>query len=342
VKTPPAIALLAGGLLAVVTGVRGASDPGPEAPPFDPVEEYQAHSSVDAHVARDSAQIMDDLFFLASDELEGRAMGSPGGAQARDRIVEGFQAAGVGPPQDTDRVQRFEARRWSRAGSGDVAILEGANVLGWVPGTGPDGALMVITAHYDHVGVRSGQIYNGADDNASGTAALLSIARYLAGAPLRQDVLLVALDGEERGLLGAEALLSADWLEVDRIGLNVNLDMVSRSDSVLFAAGAYHSPAIGPILEDVARDSPVVLRLGHDAPGVPGVDDWTRQSDHGAFHTRGIPFVYFGVEDHPDYHRPSDDADRVDPGFYMNSIRTILRAVRALDARAEEFGRKEQ
>jgi Zn-dependent M28 family amino/carboxypeptidase len=297
---------------------------------------------VDEHVAGDSVQIMEDLFFLASDDLEGRAMGSPGGARARDRIVKGFQAAGVGPPQGAEQVQRFEARRRSRPGSAETAALEGANVVGWVPGTSPDGALMVITAHYDHVGVRDGQIYNGADDNASGTAALLSIARYLSGAPLGRDVLLVALDGEERGLLGAEALLSAHWLDLDRVFLNVNLDMVSRSDSVLFASGAFHTPAIRPILEEVARDAPVTLRLGHDAPGVPGVDDWTRQSDHGAFHVRGIPFVYFGVEDHPDYHRPSDDADRVDPGFYLNSIRTILMAVRALDARAGEFRREEQ
>jgi Zn-dependent M28 family amino/carboxypeptidase len=297
---------------------------------------------VDEHVAGDSVQIMEDLFFLASDDLEGRAMGSPGGARARDRIVEGFQVAGVGPPQGAEQVQWFEARRRSRPGSAETAALEGANVVGWVPGRIPDAAIMVITAHYDHVGVRDGQIYNGADDNASGTAALLSIARYLSGAPLRQDVLLVALDGEERGLLGAEALLSSDWLDPDRVLLNVNLDMVSRSDSVLFAAGAFHTPAIRPILEEVARDAPVTLRLGHDAPGVPGVDDWTRQSDHGAFHVRGIPFVYFGVEDHPDYHRPSDDADRVDPGFYLNSIRTILMAVRALDARAGEFRREEQ
>jgi Zn-dependent M28 family amino/carboxypeptidase len=128
-------------------------------------------------------------------------------------------------------------------------------------------------------------------------------------------------------------------LDVGRIALNVNLDMVARSDSVLYAAGAYHTAALRPILEAVAREAPVTLLLGHDEPGIQGMDDWTRQSDHGAFHARGIPFVYFGVEDHPDYHRPTDDAERIDPGFYMNAIRTILMAVRTLDGRLDELSR---
>ncbi len=76
----------------------------------------------------------------------------------------------------------------------------------------------------------------------------------------------------------------------------------------------------------------MTLRLGHDRPGAPEGDDWTGASDHRAFHEAGVPFVYFGVEDHADYHRPTDDFERVDPGEYVRSVRTILGAVRALDA----------
>jgi hypothetical protein len=112
------------------------------------------------------------------------------------------------------------------------------------------------------------------------------------------------------------------------------MDMVARSDSLLFAAGTYHYPQLRPILESIERRGPVVLRYGHDQPeveGVEGEDDWTNSSDHGAFHAVGIPFVYFGVEDHEDYHRPTDDFERIDPDFFINAIRTVLAGVLAFD-----------
>ena len=115
------------------------------------------------------------------------------------------------------------------------------------------------------------------------------------------------------------------------IVLNVNMDMLARSDSLLFAAGTHHYPDLRPILEGVQARPPVVVRFGHDQRGVEGVQDWTGSSDHSAFHAQGIPFVYFGVEDHPDYHRPSDEFELVDPGFFLNAIRTVLASVLALD-----------
>jgi len=86
------------------------------------------------------------------------------------------------------------------------------------------------------------------------------------------------------------------------------------------------------VLESVADRAPLALRLGHDRPDAPEGDDWTTQSDHGAFHAAGIPFVYFGVEDHPDYHRPTDDFEAVNPADFVGAARTVLAALRALDA----------
>ena len=130
---------------------------------------------------------------------------------------------------------------------------------------------------------------------------------------------------------GAKILRERGWPE--EIVLNVNMDMVSRSDSLLFAAGPFHYPRLRPMLDAVAARPPVVLRFGHDQPGVEGVDDWTGSSDHRVFHQGGIPFVYFGVEDHDDYHRPTDEFDRVDQAFFLNAIRTVLAGVLALDER---------
>jgi hypothetical protein len=109
--------------------------------------------------------------------------------------------------------------------------------------------------------------------------------------------------------------------------------MVARGDKgELYAAGPHHWPATRPALETVAKRAPVKLSIGHDQPGARGNrDDWTSQSDHGVFHAAGIPFVYFGVEDHPDYHRPSDTADKINPAFFERAAQTILDAVMTLD-----------
>ena len=165
----------------------------------------------------------------------------------------------------------------------------------------------MVSAHYDHLGVRDGIIYPGADDNASGVAVLLAVARQLHVAAPRHPVLLVAFDAEELGLRGAEALVGSPLLPASTVALNVNLDMVSRNDdNEIFAAGTHqHTPSLKPILDDVQRRSAVKILFGHDRPMAKAgsVEDWTTQSDHGVFHEAGVPYVYFGVVDHADYHR---------------------------------------
>jgi hypothetical protein len=114
--------------------------------------------------------------------------------------------------------------------------------------------------------------------------------------------------------------------------MNVNLDMVSRSAAgELYAAGTYHYPFLEPSVDEVAERSTISLLKGHDSPGLPGGDDWTDASDHGPFHEVGIPFIYFGVEDHEAYHQPSDDFDGITPGFYADAVGTIADFLRVID-----------
>jgi Zn-dependent M28 family amino/carboxypeptidase len=153
---------------------------------------------------------------------------------------------------------------------------------------------------------------------------------------LRHTAVFAALDAEELGLQGARAFLDRPIVPASRIAIDVNLDMVSRSDrNQIYAAGTYHSPWLVPILEDVRRRAAVTLLFGHDRPGSGTLDDWTMQSDHGVFHQAGVPFVYFGVEDHPDYHKPTDTADKIDPAFYRNVVEMLLDAVLALDVKLD-------
>lgn len=264
---------------------------------------------------------------LASPELEGRATGSPGGLKARAWIVERVKAIGL-QPVGTGYLLPFTFTHRSTK-----ATAEGANVAGLCRGTMGAPEMLVITAHYDHLGVRNGTVFPGADDDASGVAVLLAIAEQCRKQPFRHDALFVAFDAEELGLEGAKAFVANPPVPKDRLRLNINMDMVSRNEKrELYAAGTFHWPATKPALEQVAKRAPVKLLFGHDRPKVAGQDDWTFQSDHGPFHAADIPFVYFGVEDHADYHKPTDTADKIEPTFFREAAETILDAVRTLDA----------
>jgi len=274
--------------------------------------------------AVDAARLIADVAVLAHDSMEGRAAGTEGNRRARAFLARALAETGARPlggAYDQPFEQPFD---WERG--------SGVNLVGAISGRGDDSEVIVLTAHYDHVGVREGQVFNGADDNASGVAALLEIGRRIAVDPLEHTLIVALVDAEELGARGARAFVAEPPVPLEHMALNINLDMVSRTDGLLWAGGASHTPALRPVLERVAARAPVTLRLGHDRPGAPEGDDWTQLSDHVAFHERGIPFVYFGVEDHPDYHRPTDDVERVDPGEYVAAVQTILMALRELDA----------
>jgi Zn-dependent M28 family amino/carboxypeptidase len=270
-------------------------------------------------------QLIEDVRVLSGDAMEGRGMGTQGGAMARTFIIRRF--ADVGLKTFGDSYEKpFEA------GAGGAAKIKAANVVGYVEGSKHPERFVVVTAHYDHLGVRGGQIYNGADDNASGVAALLQLAAHFAHARPANSIIFAALDGEEEGLLGARALVK--WLKDERrdVALDVNMDMVSHNErGELYASGAYHTPALAPALKLLAARAPVHLLLGHDRPE-QGHDDWTNQSDHYEFHKAGIPFVYFGVEDHKDYHKPTDDFETITQPFFVHAAETILDAVETFDA----------
>jgi Zn-dependent M28 family amino/carboxypeptidase len=305
------------GLLAGVLALGNASRP--------------AGAAAQGIQSADTASLMATVRVLAADSMEGRKAGTPGSVRAQAYLERRLAALGIAPLVSGYR-QRFALPR--DAGTG-------VNLLGVIRGRRFPGRYVVLTAHYDHVGIRGGQIYNGADDNASGTAAVLALAEIFQGTPPEQSVIVALLDAEEIGSPGARAFLEAGLVPRDSIVLNLNLDMVGHSEpGVLWAAGAAHTPGLRPVLDSVARIAPVTLKLGHDRSGIPGEEDWTGSSDHRVFQKAGIPFIYFGVEDHRDYHRPTDDADTLTPAFFGKAVGTILTATRKLDSLTSSGGRR--
>lgn len=277
----------------------------------------------------DDKKLIKHIAYLSADEMKGRKTGTPENEMAREYIIEEMKSSGLNTlyPDFTEEF-RFQSRREGKT-------LVGKNVIGFVPGT-ESKKIIVITAHYDHVGVgkvnaEGDSIFNGADDNASGTAALLEMAKYFAQNPPKHSLLFAALDGEEMGLQGAKALVADFPHDLDQIVLNINMDMISRNEKgELYASGTYHHPDLKAILEEASQGKKPELKFGHDLPGT-GSDDWTKSSDHGAFFEKDIPHIYFGVEDHEDYHKQSDEFKNIDPQFLIEATNLILACILRFD-----------
>ena len=276
-----------------------------------------------------TTKLMSRLSALSADSMEGRRAGTPGSQRARRWIIGELTAMGAKPiGASFEQAVTLPAR----AGSD----TRGANIVARIPGTRSSGPVIVITAHYDHLGVRNGQIYNGADDDASGCVALLTIAERLLKEPPQHDVVLVFFDNEEGGMHGSKTFVASGLVPLDGIGLEVSLDMIARQDGkALWVSGLSHYPMLKPLADAAARASSIPIRFGHDTKDLKPGDDWTNSSDHAAFHAKGIPFLYLGVEDHADYHQPGDDADKVDPTFYRGTVDFAFAVVREADKRVD-------
>ena len=283
----------------------------------------------------DSAQLLRDLQVLSADDMQGRQVGTPGGEKARAYVMRRFKESGIQPFGDAyTHPFPFVGR------GGNQTERTGVNVVGVVNGKQPERRYIVLTAHYDHIGVRDGQVFNGADDNASGTAALIAIGKYFSGRPLDNALIVAAFDGEESGRLGANAFLKTPPVPVTSMVINVNLDMIGRDpEDKLYAVGTYAYPFLKPYLERVAATAPVKLLLGHDDPKRTDVEDWTRSSDHFAFHQQKIPFVYLGVEDFGQHHKATDDYETMSHDFYVRAVETAIRVIQEFDANLDAISK---
>lgn len=269
-------------------------------------------------------KLLKDIETLSADDMQGRGIGTEGGEKARKYVVSRFTESGIKPFGDS-YLHSFEFA--NRAGT----KFNGTNVLGFIEGTKFKDKYIVVSAHYDHVGTHDGKIFNGADDNASGTSALFALAAYFAKNKPLHTIIFAAFDGEESGLRGSRKFVETPPVAKEKIILNINMDMIAHNDkNELYASGTYHNPTLKPLLEKIAKTSKVKLLLGHDRPEQKR-DDWTNQSDHGSFHAAKIPFIYFGVEDHADYHQPTDDFAKINQVFYVHAVETILEAVKGFD-----------
>lgn len=205
----------------------------------------------------------------------------------------------------------------------NVELIEGYNVLGYIEGTDKKDELVVVSAHYDHLGKRAKDIYNGADDNGSGTSSVLEIAEALslakkAGKGPRRSVLCLLVTGEEKGLLGSEYYSENPIYPLDKTVVNVNVDMIGRTDKK-YGTNANYIYVIGSdrlstdlhyLNEKVNQDySGLTLDYKYNSEKDP--NRYYFRSDHYNFAKKGIPAIFFFSGVHEDYHRITDTVDKI-------------------------------
>lgn len=279
---------------------------------------------------------------LADDSMEGRLTGAPGGTRAARYIANEMKSIGLQPMGDSGYYQLVPVSATDssitlRSSFSDAAAGRhetAYNLLGLLRGSDPAlaGEVIVIDAHYDHLGigtpVAGDSIYNGADDDASGTVSVLAVARALAkGAPPRRSILFVLTTGEEEGLLGTRWLLAHFPLPFDSVVANLETEMIGRPDSLAGGEGkawltGYDRSTMGAMLKKA--------RIPIVADPRP-TQHFFERSDNIAFAERGIPaHTLSSFNLHADYHQPSDDLARIDFPHMTAVINAALEAVRLL------------
>jgi acetylornithine deacetylase/succinyl-diaminopimelate desuccinylase-like protein len=262
---------------------------------------------------------IDDIRYLSDDRLQGRMTGSPGADTAAAYLARRFQQVGLQPAAGGWFQSFTVAKEAPVAQSARVGGLVGRNVIGLLPGHDPNlrNEAVIVGAHYDHLGLggfgsldpdSTGKVHNGADDNASGAAMLIQIAARLAQVPPARTVLFIAFSGEELGLLGSAYYVKQPVYPLTTTSAMINLDMVGRlRNGRLIVYGTRTAKEFPALIDSLNWHAGFDLKAQGDGYG---------PSDQSSFYAAGRPVLHIFTDLHDDYHRTTDDWEKIDPeGF---------------------------
>ncbi|MGZ3900141.1 MAG: M20/M25/M40 family metallo-hydrolase [Bacteroidia bacterium] len=259
-------------------------------------------------------RIKKDVSYLASDELKGRGTGTEDEIKAANYIAAEFKNTGLSPFNNS-YLKAFSYKYNPNphdTSTKDIIEKKGNNVVGFLDNHAP--YTIVIGGHYDHLGLGhdhnsldanpDGKIHNGADDNASGTAGVIELARYFTGNKKTEpyNFLFICFSGEELGLLGSKKWCENPDIELAKINYMVNMDMIGRlgKENKLIVYGVGTSPSWVPLIDSLKTN----FSIKKDSTGIG-------PSDQTSFYLKDIPVLHFFTGQHEDYHKPGDDADKV-------------------------------
>ncbi|MCH8537025.1 MAG: M28 family peptidase, partial [Alkalimonas sp.] len=292
--------------------------------------------AVAAHSSEVSVQLLADIQQLASAEMQGRETGTEGAALARAYLKTRFKQLGLKPWQDRFAIP-FDYRQRGR-------LHQGVNLVARLPACDESSGTIVITAHYDHLGMRGRRVFYGANDNASGVAAMLAVAAKLQAKVQpcpKHHYVFVATDAEENGLHGSRTFVENPPIALEQILLNINLDMLARStpEGHLFITGARRSPELRRWLQQ-HRGRLRLHFLDHRGPRQRGSlireYDWPNSSDHAHFYRQGIPYLFFGGMPFPEYHSEKDRWELIDHDVLEQVFSVIWQTILWVESRSAQ------
>ncbi len=277
-----------------------------------------------------AAEMKTDLYIYASDEFEGRDTGEPGQKKAVEFLKKEYQKMGIPSAYGTDNyfqnipVAYFEGK----------AKNDSENVLAFIKGSEKPDEILVLSAHLDHIGHHDGEIYSGADDDGSGTVALLEMAEAFhlakkAGKGPKRSVLILHVTGEEKGLFGSRFYSENPVFPLANTVANINVDMIGRVDpehkdapNYVYVIGADRLSTGLDAAVTNANKNLIDFKLDYKYNDRNDKERIYYRSDHYNFAKNGVPSVFFFSGIHEDYHKPSDTPDKID--YPLMTTRTKL------------------
>jgi Peptidase family M28 len=264
-----------------------------------------------------------NLTVIASDEMEGRDTGTEGQKKAGRYIIEQHKKNGVSFPKKADGFYQKVSSEYMQAGF-RPKLPDSENIWLFIEGTEKPEEVVVVSAHYDHVGTKNGEIFNGADDDGSGTSALIEVAKAFQkakndGVGARRSVLILHVTGEEHGLHGSRFYSENPLFLLKNTVADINIDMVGRRDDfhkdsnnyVYIIGSDFLSTDLHIITQQVNKKY-IHLDLDYKYNNKTGPERFYYRSDHYNFAKNGIPSVFLFNGTHDDYHQPTDEVSKIE------------------------------
>ncbi|CAM1374576.1 M28 family metallopeptidase [Tenacibaculum xiamenense] len=290
------------------------------------------------------------LFVYASDEFEGRDTGEPGQKKAVKYLQDFYIKSGIKSPISGGKYfQEIPSQFFTKNVFGRKALKDSENVLAFIEGTEKPEEIIVISAHLDHIGTKNGKIYNGADDDGSGTVAVLEIAEAFkkasdAGKGPKRSILFLHVTGEEKGLLGSKYYTENPIFPLANTVTNLNIDMIGRVDdrhkgnpNYVYLIGSDKLSSELHNISEAINTKYTKIDLDYKYNDENDPNRFYYRSDHYNFAKHNIPIIFYFNGTHADYHKATDTPDKINYEMLENRTRLVFHTAWEIANRAERI-----
>lgn len=288
----------------------------------------------EAHESIKLENLKKNLYIIASDEMEGRDTGSFGQKKAGEYIVNYYKNLGIEHPKSMDSYYQKVPSSFMKSWSGKN-LPDSENILAFIEGSEKPDEIVVISAHYDHIGMKNGKVYNGADDDGSGTVAVMELAKVFhqakkSGNGPKRSILFLHVTGEEHGLFGSDYYTQNPIFPLKNTIVDLNIDMIGRDDlanrgkQYVYVIGSEMLSSELKKISEEANKKTVNLELNYKYDDPKDPDRLYYRSDHYNFAKHNIPVAFYFDGIHEDYHKPTDTPDKIDYPLLQKRTRLIF------------------